>query len=109
MRKLLTALIGLAVGVLFLYAENKSTVASESNLKATDSGNWVKKADMPTARNRFSISVVRGKLYAIGGSVKGNFEGQSTVEEYNPVTDVWMKKADMPTARQWLSTTVVNG
>lgn len=109
MRKLLPVLIGLAMGASFLYAYNESTAASESNLKATDSGIWVKKADMPTARKRFSISVVKGKIYAIGGSVKGNFKGQSTVEAYDPVTDVWTKKTDMPTARQWLSTSVVNG
>ena len=111
MRKLSRTLIGLAMSVLLLCAYNESTAASGSNLTATCSGTWVRKADMPTARNRFSVSVVGGKIYAIGGSIRGGYssEGQSTVEEYDPVTNVWTKKTDMPTARQWLSTTVVNG
>ncbi|MEK7395793.1 MAG: kelch repeat-containing protein, partial [Candidatus Poribacteria bacterium] len=71
-------------------------------------GKWEQKADMPTARDSFSTSVVDGKIYAIGGWLPGN-TSISTVEEYDPVKDVWTKKADMLTARDNLSTCVVDG
>ena len=112
MRILSPTLIGLIMSALLLCANNESIAASQSNLTATLSSAWVKKADMLTARNRLSVAVVDGKIYAIGGTIGGgrfSNEGESTVEEYDPVTNVWTKKADMPTARQWLSTTVVSG
>jgi len=34
-------------------------------------GEWTKKADMPTARDSLSTSVVGGKIYAIGGWLSG--------------------------------------
>ena len=111
MTKLSPTLIGLVMGALLLCTCNEFTGASESNLAVTDSGSWVSKANMPTARSRFSVSVVDGKIYTIGGIVKGGYssEGQSAVEEYDPETNVWKKKAGMPTARMWLTTAVVNG
>jgi RNA polymerase sigma factor (sigma-70 family) len=71
-----------------------------------DVGTWTRKADMPTIRTGLSASVVKGKIYVIGGA-KDKFLSQ--VEEYNPATDTWTQKADMPTARGWLSTSVVDG
>ena len=73
-----------------------------------EGGTWEKRADMPTARDAFSTSVVNGKIYAIGGWTPGDI-AIATVEEYNPATDTWTKKADMPTARGNFSTSVVNG
>jgi len=73
---------------------------------ATDT--WTRKADMPTARNALSISVVDGRIYAIGGA-EGISAPIHTVEEYNPATDTWTNKTDMPTARFALSTSAVNG
>ncbi|MBC8427752.1 hypothetical protein H8D98_00675 [bacterium] len=71
-------------------------------------GSWTKKADMPTTRTGFSTSVVNGIIYAIGGSSDGR-RTLSTVEAYDPATDIWTEKADMPTPRWGLSTSVVNG
>ena len=68
---------------------------------------WVKKVDMPTARNWFATCTVNGKIYAIGGW-NGSADS-SALEEYDTVTDTWVKKADMPTARRSLSASVVNG
>jgi N-acetylneuraminic acid mutarotase len=73
---------------------------------ATDT--WTRKADMPTARNALCVSVVDGRIFAIGGS-EGIAAPLDTVEEYNPETDTWTRKADMPTARYALSTSAVNG
>jgi hypothetical protein len=71
-----------------------------------EGGEWMKKANMPTARNNLSTSAVDGIIYAIGGWGAGAI---STVESYDPETDTWTKKTDMPTPRFSLSTGVVNG
>jgi N-acetylneuraminic acid mutarotase len=71
---------------------------------------WAGKANMPTVRSNVSVSVVDGKIYAIGGSkmkkiqVPRGFNTGSeelpTVEMYDPATDTWTQKADMPTPRK---------
>ena len=72
---------------------------------------WTAKTDMPTPRWLLSTSVVEGKIYAIGGSIRGGNPNLtvSTVEEYNPLTDTWTLKTPMPTRRNSFSTSVVNG
>ena len=79
---------------------------------------WEQKANMPTARSGVSVSVVDGKIYAIGGSklktiqMPRGFSSESeelaTVEMYDPVTDTWTQKADMPTRKKTM-TCVVDG
>ena len=79
---------------------------------------WERKSDMPTARSGVSVSVVDGKIYAIGGSktktiqVPRGFSSESeelaTVEMYDPVTDRWTQKADMPAPKKTM-TCVVKG
>ncbi len=77
---------------------------------------WEQKANMPTARSDVSVSVVDGKIYAIGGSkiktiqMPHGFSSESeelaTVEMYDPVTDTWTQKADMPTPRKTMTCVV---
>lgn len=79
---------------------------------------WAGKANMPTVRSNVSVSVVKGKIYAIGGSklkkiqVPRGFrigsEEIPTVEMYDPATDTWTQKADMLTSRK-TKTCVVDG
>ena len=79
---------------------------------------WEGKANMPTVRSGVSVSVVDGKIYAIGGSktkkyqVPRGFGHESeelpTVEMYDPATDTWTQKVDMPTPRK-TKTCVVDG
>ena len=79
---------------------------------------WEGKANMPTVRSNVSVSVVDGKIYAIGGSklkkyqVHRGFGTQSeelpTVEMYDPATDAWTQKTDMPTPKK-TKTCVVDG
>ena len=79
---------------------------------------WEGKANMPTVRSNVSVSVVDGKIYAIGGvktkkyQVPRGFGHESkelpTVEMYDPATDTWTQKADMPTPRK-TKTCVVDG
>jgi RNA polymerase sigma factor (sigma-70 family) len=73
-----------------------------------EGGEWAKKADMPTARGSLSTSVVNGKIYAIGGTANGT-NSITTVEEYDPITDIWTKKADMPIATAAHTASVVKG
>ncbi|PIO14196.1 hypothetical protein AB205_0004600 [Aquarana catesbeiana] len=59
---------------------------------------WEKCQPMTTARSRVGVAVVNGLLYAIGG-----YDGQSrlsTVEVYNPETDVWTKVGSMNSKRR---------
>ena len=74
---------------------------------ATDT--WIKKADMPTARDDLSTIAIGGKIYAIGGFIQSSQTILSTVEVYDPTTDSWETKADMPTRRFLPATAVVDG
>ena len=79
---------------------------------------WEGKTNMPTVRSGVSVSVVDGKIYAIGGvktkkyQVPRGFGHESeelpTVEMYDPATDTWTQKVDMPTPRK-TKTCVVDG
>ena len=60
---------------------------------------------MPTARIYLTVGVIKGKLYAVGGSsVNGD---SKAVEAYNPATNTWSTKASMPTARYGLANGVI--
>lgn len=57
---------------------------------------WTTKRPMPTARSRFGIAVVNGKIYVIGGY---NGSILNVNEMYDPATDTWTRKRPMPTPR----------
>ncbi len=65
-------------------------------------------AHIPTPRFNLSSVVLNNKIYAIGGHVPPVFEGFSTVEEYNPVTNTWTAKTDLIQGRKYLSACVMN-
>lgn len=100
MRKLIFGTLASFMFIAFFGALPSMSFAEEDT--------WTNKADMPTARDSFSTSVVNGKIYAIGGQGPG-WVSLSTVEEYDPRADEWTKKADMPNARQFLSASAVKG
>jgi N-acetylneuraminic acid mutarotase len=52
---------------------------------------WENKSSMPTARNRPQLSVVDGKIYALGGINTPNVN-----EVYDPAADSWTTKANVP-------------
>ncbi|MBD3181464.1 sigma-70 family RNA polymerase sigma factor [Candidatus Poribacteria bacterium] len=98
---------------------NKNNTRSQQNLQNDLSwethdkiGKWAKKSDMPTPRSALAASLVRDKIYVVGGiSVSSEYipiQAFPAVEEYNPSTNSWIKRADMPTTRAALSTSVVN-
>jgi uncharacterized repeat protein (TIGR02543 family) len=66
---------------------------------------WTTKTSMPTARAELGVASVNDKIYAIGG-ISGST--LSTIEEYDPLTDLWEAKAFMPTARRLMVVAAVN-
>ncbi|MCX5786277.1 MAG: fibronectin type III domain-containing protein [Elusimicrobia bacterium] len=81
-------------------------VAINDAYKPWRNGNkWTTKAVIPTPRNKLSIGVIGGKLYAVGGGVGGSYF--NTNEEYDPASNTWSTKAVMPTARRGLSVGVI--
>jgi len=63
---------------------------------AVEEDSWMTLEPMPTARSGLGVTVVDGKIYAIGGT-NGSLLG--TNEMYDPVTDTWTTKTPMPTPR----------
>ncbi|MBN1186604.1 MAG: VCBS repeat-containing protein [Bacteroidales bacterium] len=72
------------------------------NIKAGDF--WTTKANMLTAREYIAAEVINEKLYVVGGR-----PGESTLEEYDPITNTWTTKANMPTGRHAPGVGVING
>jgi len=56
-------------------------------------GRWDQALPMSMLRSRVGVSVMRGKLYAIGGY--NGAERLSTVEVFDPVHKTWNKVAPM--------------
>lgn len=56
-------------------------------------GHWDQALPMSMLRSRVGVSVMRGKLYAIGGY--NGAERLSTVEVFDPVHKTWNKVAPM--------------
>ncbi len=75
---------------------------SRKHVEAYDpaADNWVKKADMMTARSWFSTSAAHGKIYAMD---------HQSVEAYDPVADVWQRSVAVPTKRSGFGISVVGG
>ena len=70
--------------------------------------NWVRKANMPTARCSLAVCALDGKIYVIGGGVQ-NQVVTTAVEQYDPATDTWSTKASMHTARGFFGAAALNG
>jgi N-acetylneuraminic acid mutarotase len=62
---------------------------------------WTTLEQMPTARSRFGIAVVDGKIYAIGGrgAAPSQYGVLATNEDYNPASNTWDTREPMPSAR----------
>jgi len=65
---------------------------------------WATKEPMPTARYRFGLAAVNGKIYAIGG--RASDVTICANEEYDPATDTWATKDPMPTPRYYFAVAV---
>ncbi len=86
--------LALALVLVFLTASSTILAMPVSGTSASEN-TWTTEAPMPTARGYLDTAVVKGKIYAIGGS--GPI---GTNEEYDPATDNWTTKSPMPTPEQ---------
>ena len=76
------------------------------------SATWIRKADMPTARNHMAAATVAGKIYAVGGQ-RGERDAAvdlADIDVYDPATDSWTPAAPAPDRRSHTncSTLVLN-
>ena len=69
---------------------------------------WSMLAPMPTARQEISVSVLDGKVFAIGG-YDAHGQSTATVEVYDPRTNTWQKAAPLPIATNHNAAATVNG
>lgn len=69
---------------------------------------WMDKAGMSVGRTHLMVVSVGDKIYAIGGRSSPS-AGVTTVEEYDPTTDLWSAKAAMPTGRIGAAAAVLDG
>lgn len=63
---------------------------------------WTTKTPMNHVHNGGFVEAINGKLYVVGGSFT------SSVEEYDPITNVWTDKASIPTNYGPLNSGVIN-
>lgn len=68
---------------------------------------WSSMANMPTARDNLTSSVVDNKIYCIGGQPSSS-NSRKINECYDPFTDTWTTKTSMPTSRLSLVSSTVN-
>lgn len=65
-------------------------------------------APLPTARSELAVTLLNGKIYAIGGQ-DATGANLNTVEVYDPSTNKWSAAAPLPTAASALAAAAVNG
>ncbi len=85
-----------------------SSVNSAPGVEAYDpaTDTWTQKAQMPTSRSNFMLSVLNNMIYAVGGMTDTL---QATTEAYDPATNTWTPKAPMPGPRTGFAPGVING
>ena len=87
----------------------KLPVVVDAYNPATDT--WTRKKDMPVSRINFSLGVVAGKVYLIGGTTgfgAGHEQRMDRVDVYDPATDTWAKAPKMPSRREPMGVAVVS-
>jgi hypothetical protein len=71
-------------------------------------GTWMMKAHMPEPRGELAVTVLDGRLYALGGAARGQ-EATPLAQAYDPVTDTWQTLAPIPQALSHAGATSLNG
>ena len=71
-----------------------------------NSGEWSRKADMPTPRHGLGAAVIDGRILVAGGYHDGPLEA---VELYDPLSDEWSEASDMPTPRGFFGMAATKG
>lgn len=71
---------------------------------------WDKRVNLPTPRDHLTVSVVNGKLYAIGGRIDVNYNRNLNVNEvFDPKANRWETQSAMPTPRSGITSQAVHG
>ena len=71
------------------------------------SGQWTKRANLPTPRGALGAVVLDGKIYAVGGvDTRGDL---GTLEVYDPGADTWATLSPMPRIRDHLAVVAIDG
>jgi N-acetylneuraminic acid mutarotase len=80
---------------------------------SSDSGRWVKVADLPEPRLHLSGTVIGGQIYAIGGQFRHDHNpiDVAYLHVYDWDTDSWQRKADLlfPRSHFEPGTMIING
>jgi non-specific serine/threonine protein kinase len=81
-----------------------------STLEAFDftTGEWARRADMPTAREHAAYAAAADRLYVFGGRTPGN-DAITVVETYEPGADRWRRVAQLPQRAGSFEAVVVDG
>lgn len=73
---------------------------------------WEKMNNMNIPKTGFTANILNGKIYTIGGDVPfpfvGSGIGSSSVEVYNPKTNIWKRIDDIPKGLMYHSSVVLN-
>jgi len=85
-----------------------SAVIAISNQAFAQEGTWATKAPMLMARGAVAGSIIGSNLYVVGGGNRGG-AFYSTLEVYDPTTNIWTFLAPMPTAREAAAAAAING
>lgn len=56
-------------------------------------------SNIPTIRNHMGGASVNGRLYAVGGDVRGHSVNTGANEEFDPVTGLWANRTALPVVR----------
>jgi N-acetylneuraminic acid mutarotase len=70
---------------------------------------WTTKQPMPVPQLGFTVGLVNGTIYAVGGRTFATGLVSGEVKAYDPVSNTWTTKAPMPTPRLGASVGTVNG
>jgi hypothetical protein len=81
---------------------SSSLIVSGVNASNATENTWDELASMPTSRSGLGVTVIDGKIYAVGGS------GTSVNEIYNPATNMWTAKKPMPEEYNYFCTVACN-
>jgi N-acetylneuraminic acid mutarotase len=65
-------------------------------------------APLPTQREHLAVTVLDGKLYAVGGRW-GDAGNLAALEIYDPAAGTWTRGPDLPTPRSGLTASVLKG
>merc|ERR1719334_2014144 len=99
-----------AVGGMKTFGDEDGCLETAEVLDMTEGGTqeWRNIASLNNKRGGVGVGVLNGKIFAVGGSCDGR-QRFSSVESYDPETNVWSPVADMAIQRFGAGVGVLNG